>query len=155
MRTLVIGVLALSAMLVSASVALAAWGWEWNAQLDIDGVETHTAWTVTDGSDPDAYRAQIRVWVPKGTDASVVSQTTSSENVVVLEDKTLVCDVDGVEVRAQYRILPVRGADGTSVAVALKDANGDPFAGATGGLNQKITVNAVLSGAACAGGQAD
>ena len=114
-----------------------AWGWWWNAQVDVGGTEVHTAWAVNDDANADNYRARIKVYVPEGVDASVTT-ALSNETVTLHEDANLACGT----IRVVYKISGQRGVDGEEVAVWVTGSLDDPDA--TGDVGDKITVNAVI-----------
>ena len=120
-----------------------AWGWWWNAQVDVGGTEVHTAWAVNDDANADNYRARIKVYVPEGVDASVTA-ALSNETVTLHKDADLACGT----IRVVYKISGQRGVDGEDVAVWVTPGDGsldDPDA--TGDVGDKLTVTAAIGGA--------
>ena len=147
MRLLVLAAV-LVGMLAFGAIAVYA-GWYWNAQIDVEGVDLRTQWTVTD--DPDGqnnYQARIVVKVPNDADASVVAQA-NSERVVLNHTGGLECGGDGIEIQVDYVILPVDGASGTQVEVSVT-ANGAVIGSGTGTVDDNIKLrDLVIPGVSC------
>ena len=140
---LLLGSMVILGTLLFGVVAVHAWGWYWNSELDVAGVEVHTAWAVNDDANADNYRARIKVYVPEGADA-LVTNAASNETVTLHEDAGLACGT----IRVVYKISGQRGVDGEDVAVWVTPGSGsleDPDN--TGDVGDKLTVNAVIDGA--------
>jgi hypothetical protein len=134
--TVILGTV-LSVLLFGAVVASA--GWWWNAELDIEGVEVRTAWTVTD--DPGAnHKANIHLTLPAKADVSIVQQA-SNESIKIKHSKRYECSADGIEATVSYRVRPAgRDAVGTQVAVEVT-ADGDVVGEGTGVVGKQIKVD--------------
>ncbi len=95
-KALALTAVVLVTILVGTVVVYA--GWHWNAQIDVEGTDVRTQWTVDNGEDSDAaddYSAQIHVQLPKEAEASVVA-TAANESVVLNNTGGLNCSADGI-----------------------------------------------------------
>ena len=100
-------------MIVGASVAYAGWGWWWNAEIELEGLELRTAWTVDGGEDSDAaddYHARIKVSLPGDARATIVT-TADQETVVIKKSKGLRCGPNGLQASVQYKARSVEKID--------------------------------------------
>ncbi|MBI2871911.1 MAG: hypothetical protein HYY00_01830 [Chloroflexi bacterium] len=140
-RLCMVGVAMVATLLVTTSVALG--DWVWNAQLNVEGADVHTVWSVDDPDGANNYRANIQFSYPKGADVTLVGQLTDKEKVVLLATDKLVRTADGVQVQASYRVAALNGATGKTVTVTLV-ADGVALASAQGGLGQSIVVSGVV-----------
>ena len=126
-------------------VSAHAWGWWWNAELEVGGEEVHTVWAV-DGNEAD-YFASINIYLPQGVTAEVV-EASDNERVRLHEDGDLACGPGGAETRVEYKVRAKGKANDTVVTARVTGAGnndlGEPAIGSTHG---KITVNAVIPGA--------
>ena len=101
-RSLFVFAVLAAVLLVGTVVVQAGWGWWWNAQFDVEGVEVHTAWTVDgDGSN---YWAQIKFWAPKGADVIVINESDNETVVTPEAGLGLECTADGVAAKVEYRV---------------------------------------------------
>ena len=148
-RTPVLLATAIAVLLLGGLVAEG--GWWWNAQLDVEGVDVRTAWTVSGDDNPDNYKARIVLVVPKGVDASIVD-TADNEIVRVRESGRLRCTPDGIETRAFFQVKPTsRQATGNRVTVSIT-ADDEVVAMGTGKLTRRIRIDAFIpvDGPSCA-----
>jgi hypothetical protein len=128
----------------SAGIAFGSWGWWWNAQLDIEGVEVHTAWTVVGGGDADDYRAGIQVRVPHGTDASIVDQ--ANNEVVLLKSRGgLECDDDGLEAQVAFQVHSQPGVPAGGTVEVEVTADGDVIGSGSGRLGERIELDVFIA----------
>ena len=141
-RSMVVLGIAVGVLVLGATVAQ---GWWWNAQIDVEGTGVSTNWTVDGGTPEDAsndYRARIKVWLPEGANAKIISTSTDNEKVTLHEDEDLSCSYDYIEARIQYRVKPIKGADGSQVDVWV-NAGGQEFP-ATGQVGEKIRLDVLI-----------
>ena len=79
-----------------------AYGWYWNARVEVEGVSVRTLWTVVGENDTtidgeaDGYEADISVTVPDGADTTVV-EWAANERVHLIQSDELECKSDGIE----------------------------------------------------------
>ncbi len=124
-------------LIVGAAVAYA--GWYWNAQIDVEGADVRTQWTVV--GDPDGannYEADIHVDLPPGAEASI-EEIAWNETVTLGEDENLKCGKKGVEAEVTYNIEGLDGADGKKVNVTVT-ADGKKIGRGRGELGDDISV---------------
>lgn len=144
--TVALGVLAAS--LIFGVVAVYA-GWQWNAQLDVEGTEVRTAWTVVD--DPKGeynYFTKIKFKHPKEAEVEVLKQA-KTEKVVLKPTGSLECGRHGIEAKVIYKVKALDGAVGSEVLVTV--TAGDRVLGQeTGAVGKRIKVNVTVPGS-CSG----
>ena len=133
-------------VLVGTVVVQADWGWWWNAQLDVEGVEVHTAWTVEDDADGSNYRAQIKFWAPQGADVVVVDESDNESVVTPEAGVGLACTADGVEAKVEYLVLATSGsATGQDASVWVTVVGvPEPIGEGSGQVGDRITVDVVI-----------
>lgn len=122
---------------------LLLYGWFWNAEIQTEGVVLHTAWTVDEKGGAENYRADIVFYYPEGADVTVLA-VAENERVRLKEDDDLVCNEDGIEVRAVYQVHSKGRASGETVTAGIfaDDTGGDGVVDmATGPLHKKIRVS--------------
>ena len=139
-----LAVLVVIAVMLFGSMAVYA-GWRWNAQIQVEGVDVRTAWTVDDGipdSDADQYHAQIRVYLPEDADAAILAEATT-ENVVLGESQDLECKSDGIEMEVYYRVRSLQPVGDPVVAVTIL-ASGVYVDSATGHLGETIKLQVLV-----------
>ena len=144
--TVIAGVL-IGAAIFGATVAYGSW-W-WNAQIDVEGVDVRTIWTVVD--DPEGsenYHAKIQVRLPRGAKAELVSQA-KTETVVFARGRSLKCTDDGIQAKVKYKVKPLEGAEGKHVDVTVT-ADGEVVGHNTGKVNRTVKVKVLIPGS-CSG----
>ena len=112
----VFGVL-VGALIFGAAVAYGSW-W-WNAQIDVEGVDVRTVWSVTD--DPEGaenYHAYIGVALPHNSKAEVIEHT-KNETVRLHWTDELQCTSEGIQAKVAYFVVPLKGAVGHTVGVRV------------------------------------
>ena len=121
-------------------------GWWWNAQLDVEGIEVRTQWTVDEGETEgasDDYRALIVVALPKNTDTEIIAQA-DLEKVVLTSNPSLECKSDGIEAEVTYRVTsPSQPSNGSMVSVTVL-ADGQYVDSATGQLDETIKLQILI-----------
>ena len=154
-RSIVILVVVIATMLFGALVAEAGWGWWWNAQIDVEGADVHTVWTVVDDPDgADSYTATIIVRVPEEAKAKLVSKA-KNEKVVIKHSDDLSCRPDGIEMTVVYKIESIGDAGGSTVGVVVR-ADRHVLGGRIGEVGRKIKLHHLLiPGATCSGDNDD
>ena len=150
---LLLGSMVILGTLLFGVVTAHAWGWWWNAELDVDGNEVHTAWGVNDDTNPKGYFANIYVYLPPQVPASVVTQSRTEE-VTFHEDNGLSCGRKGIPIVAVYDVQAKKaGANGQELAAWLLDGIGNALGFNTGVVGQDLTVKGTIDdGGACAKG---
>ena len=132
-----VGVIAL--VLVIGAAVVFAGEWWWNAELDVEGADVRTIWTVNADPDGDNYEATIDVALPSGAQADII-QSSSNETVTLSTDSSLVCSADSVEAIVTFNVSPLPGATGNKAKVDVT-SDGVNIGQATGDLNEDIVVN--------------
>jgi hypothetical protein len=131
----------LAVMAFGAGAAQAYWGWYWNAEIDVEGTDLRTAWTVV-GGDSDDYFADIRVSVPRGADADVID-VADHERVSTSARGSLSCDSGSVETVVTFKVSATdKDADENAWVEVELTANGDSIGTAAGRVGKRITVRA-------------
>ena len=137
---IVFGVL-ISVLVVGASVAYGKW-W-WNAEIDVEGSSLRTEWRVT--GDPKGaanYEAEIRLSLPEGAHAELISQTPD-EAVAIVADPFLECRSDGIEGVVTYDVSPLAGSKGSRVKVSVT-VDGDVVGKASGRVGDPISLGVII-----------
>ena len=125
-----------------------AYGWYWNARLDVESVFVRTVWTVLDGNDQtvdgeaDSYEAHIWVKLPDSADTAIVERA-DNERVHLIHTGGLDCKPDGIEAEVAYRVRVIGPVEGTKVAVVVL-ADGVHVDAATGHLGEKIQLQVLI-----------
>ena len=95
LKLLIAAVVAVTALVLGVAVAYGYW--YWNAQIDVEGVDVRTVWTVTGDPDgQDNYSAKIVLNVPKDAEAQVI-KAAANERVKIKHTGKLICTDEGVE----------------------------------------------------------
>ena len=145
---LLLGSMVVLGTLLFGVLSVHAWGWYWNAGLDVDGNEVHTAWAVND-PDPKGYFTNIDVYLPPNVPASVVTKARYEE-VTFHEDNGLSCGRKGIPIVAVYDVHAKSGADGQELGAWLLDGSGSALGFKIGVVGQNLTVDGVIDdGGAC------
>ena len=148
MRSLVVIAVLMATIIFGSTLASAGWGWWWNAQLDVEGTEVHTEWTVTDDQDntvdgeADRFRALIKITLPDGADAALVAQA-DTETVVLQYSSSLECKVDGIEAEIETKVTALGQVAGMKVAVVVT-ADGQDVDSVTGHLNESLNQQVLI-----------
>ncbi len=143
LRALVVSGVLAGIMVVGLAVAVA--GWSWNAELDVEGTETHVNWTVIDDADGSAYyTADINVDVPNEAQASVVS-SSPNETVSIGHSKKLSCTANGIESKVTVNVSDLPGADGDQAMVTVY-AGSNILGSNTGRVGKNIKLNVLIPG---------
>ncbi len=124
-------------------LAVAYGGWSWNAQLDVEGVDVRTQWTVVD--DPDGagnYVAHINVKLASGAHAEII-QTADNERVTLEASKRLKCSDKGIQAVVKLKVLPKDGAIGSTAMLTIK-ADGKVLEEKTGRVGKWISQKVVI-----------
>ncbi|MCH7779294.1 MAG: hypothetical protein IH848_00480 [Acidobacteria bacterium] len=140
-----LGSMVILGTLLFGVVTAHAWGWYWNAELDIDGNEVHTAWGVNDDADPKGYFANIHVYLPPNVPASVVTQARNEE-VTFHEDNGLSCNRKGIPIVAVYDVQAKKkkaAAQVQTLAVFLFQG-GTTLGFNIGVVGENLTVNGLI-----------
>ena len=137
-RTIFVMAVVAAVMLVGAAVAYAG-EWWWNAQIDVEGAELRTVWTVNADGDGSNYQAAITVVLPEGAQAAL-NVLASNETVAFATHDGLDCDDDSLEAVVTYNVSALPGAIGQRVKVDVV-ADGARIGGSTGALGEDIIVN--------------
>ena len=137
---IMLGVL-VGVLVVGASVAYGKW-W-WNAEIDVEGTSLRTEWRVT--GDPKGaanYEAKIRLSLPEGAHAEVLSQTPD-ESVAIVADPFLECRADGIEAVVTYDVAPLGGRQGARVKVSVT-VDGEVVGKAAGRIGDPISLGLII-----------
>ncbi len=127
--------------IIAAPSALA--GWFWNAQLDVQGTDVRLVWTVDDPDGADLYKAKIEFEYPEGAKVVLVNRMTDKERVKLEEDDDLSATRRGLEVQAEFKISPLKGADGHTASVSIV-ADGVVLASGTGPVGKEIKLSTTV-----------
>lgn len=131
---------AIVAVMAFGAGAAQAWGWYWNAEIDLEGTSLRTAWTVA-GGDQDDYFADIRVSVPRRAKAKILEVAEGHERVSIRSHRGLSCDRNSVDAIVTFKVKAI--SEGVSregnVEVDIT-ANGRTIGAADGRLGKKISV---------------
>lgn len=151
-RSLVVLTVVAAVLLLGTAVAYAGWGWWWNATIDVEGVEVHTAWAVVD--DPGGaynYSTRINMALPKGAQASVIDYA-DNETVRLTSSGRLECHSDGVEAMVTYKVKPVDDAVGEQVEVAVVTDEGTTIGEGSGEVGKMLRLRVFIpvDGPSCA-----
>ena len=139
---------AVSVMIFGAAVAY-GWWW-WNAQIDVEGVDVRTVWTVVDDEHgADNYFTTIGVLLPLEAQAEVIEQA-KNEEVHLQGTNELECGIGGIEAVVGYVVEPLDGAIGTKVAVKVT-ADGETVGHGTGKVGEPIVVEPITIPGTCSG----
>ena len=99
--SVVLGVFA-ATLILGAAIAYA--GWYWNSQIDVEGVDVRTRWTVP--GDPDGannYGADIHVDLPPKAEASI-EEVAWNEHVTLGVNAGLRCVRRGIQAVVTYNV---------------------------------------------------
>ena len=128
-----------------AGVATAYGFWWWNAEIDVEGVNVRTIWSVVDDeAGQESYLARIKIGVPLGAHAEVKVKA-DTETVSIRPSPHLACLSGGIEAEVVYTVTPLRRATGTQVEVSVT-ANGQEIGSGAGLVGERIEVNVVIPG---------
>ena len=150
---LVVGIVAI--VLLVGTVVVYAGEWWWNAQINVEGADVRTQWTVDTGGTND-YHADIEVRLPLNADAALVSRSVT-ETAVIERIGSLKCESDGVEARVRWRVTPLGTvAEDSEVQVTIT-SDGSYVDSDTGGLGKWLELQVLLpiANPACYAGDGD
>ena len=134
----------LAGTLIFGAVVVYA-GWQWNALLDVEGVDVRTAWTVVDDPEGDTnYHTNIKFKHPNEAEVEVEEQA-GAETVILKPSKKLECGPDGIEARVEYKVTALEGAAGSEVEVTVT-ADGEVVGQETGKVGKRINVDVLIPG---------
>lgn len=139
----------LTGILIFGAVIVHA-GWYWNAEIDVEGIDVRTIWTVVDDEEgAKSYHAAIVVGLPEHADAKVVSEA-ETETVHLVYTEHLACTPTGIESVVGYRVVPLHGAVGELVEVTVT-ADGVVVGHDTGHVGEAIKLRVLIptDGRAC------
>ena len=154
-KTLIVSGAVIAAMLLGAVVAYAA-GWSWNAQLNVEGVDVRTDWTVVNDQTGESYdsesgkfHAAITASFPKGAQAEVLVMA-DAETVHLKHVGSLECDSDGVEAEFSYKVTALDTVSANKV-VATIFVNGQELGQVTGRIHERLNlqINIPVDGPSC------
>ena len=111
-RSLVI-LCALVGVLLFGATAAYALHWSWNAELDVEGVDLRTAWSVEDAAGSGHF-TYITLTLPDAANVTIV-QVGSNESVTLKTNNGLACLSNGVEARVKYQVTGSPGGAEVSV----------------------------------------
>ena len=132
-------------LVLGTAVAFGSHNWWWNAQIDVEGTDVRTVWSVHD--DPDGagnYEASITLTIPNEADASIVSQS-SNETVELKSNGGLECTSQGIEAKAVFRVYSQEGPAWNEVVVSVT-ADGTKIGSGTGALGGIVQVDVLIPG---------
>ena len=150
LKVLALTAMVLGVILVGTVVVYA--GWDWNAQLEVEGTDVRTQWTVNGGEpagSADDYSALIHVMLPKEAAVSVIA-VADSESLVLNQTGGLDCSADGIEGRVKINV-SAQGGDPNGEATLTVTANGHVVGQASGPVGSNITLDVTIPGV-CSGG---
>ena len=146
-RLLVMTVVVLGVLLFGAVVAHA--GWSWNSQINVEGVEVRTEWTVVDDQTGQSYDSEsasfhttITATFPTNAVVEVLA-TADTESVEVQRDGNLQCKADGVEAEFVYNVSSGVGVN-TNKMVATIYAGGQYLDEVTGHLDENLKFQVMI-----------
>lgn len=144
-KALALTAVVLVTILVGTVVVYA--GWDWNAQIDVEGTDVRTQWTVNGGEpagSADDYSALIHVQLPKEAAVSVIA-VADSESLILNQTGGLNCSEDGIEGRVKINVSTQDG-DADGVVTLTVTANGNVVGQASGPVSSNISVNVTIPG---------
>ncbi len=128
--------------------AVVAYGhWWWNSQIDVEGADVRTVWTVTDDTEDD-YTTVITVALPPDAVAEII-EVASNEVVTLITDDDLHCRASTIDAQVTYVVTAGPTATGTEAEVWVT-ADGVELGRKTGGLGVAIHLDVDIPGT-CSG----
>ena len=103
-------------VLVIGATVVFAGEWWWNAQLNVEGAEVRTVWTVNADNEEGNYEAAINVALPAGAQAGVI-RAAANETVTLSTDSALACTAESVAAIVTINISSLSGATGQRVKI--------------------------------------
>ena len=142
LKTMLVVVVAVGALLLGTSIAQGFW-W-WNARIDVEGEHIRTLWSV-DAPGVNSYSADITISLPEGANARVIKEAPN-EDVLLEKSADLRCLEDGIEAKVTYKIAAGKGRPIGDVTVSVETRNGTVLAEGNGTVGDVIQVEVVVPG---------
>ena len=139
--------LAIAGALVLLLPLVAYAGWWWNSEIDVEGVDVRTIWTVDGGAQEQKarrYFAEIEVRFPVGAAAEVEAFQRSTERVTLVPSSELECKSDGIEIEVDWVVRHRGEFAGDPKVETLLTADGEYVSSATGHLNETIKLQVLV-----------
>ena len=148
LKTMLVVVAAVGALLFGSTIAHGFW-W-WNARVDVEGEHIRTMWGV-EAPGVNSYSAVITVSLPEGASAQVLKEAPN-EDVLIENSADLRCLEDGIEAKVTYKITAGNGDPSGSVAVSVETGKGKGtvLAEGNGTVGDVIQVEVIVPGS-CSG----